>query len=336
MPLTELTLTGFKSFAEKTKIKFGDGITGIVGPNGSGKSNITEAIRWVMGESSAKSLRGSNMKDVIFAGSQYRTPMNHAEVELVFENKNRALNFDADRVTVARRILRSGDSEYLINNQTVRLKDVHALFMDSGISQDSLAIISQGKVDKILNSRPENRRAIFEEAAGVLRFKEQKQAATNQLAKTTDNLIRINDLVNELEGRVEPLHKQSSLAKEYKFQKAGLDKDLKTLLAFELQDLELKRTELAKKTEKSKILLNKLDEEVSQSQNDLAQKKNQLAKTTKEKEALQERLLKLTQETSNLNTDLQVAEQSDQYNDATKHEYENLSLIHISEPTRPY
>lgn len=323
MPLTELTLTGFKSFAEKTKIKFGDGITGIVGPNGSGKSNITEAIRWVMGESSAKSLRGSNMKDVIFAGSQYRTPMNHAEVELVFDNKNRALNFDADRVTVARRILRNGDSEYLINNQTVRLKDVHALFMDSGISQDSLAIISQGKVDEILNSRPENRRAIFEEAAGVLRFKEQKQAATNQLAKTTDNLIRINDLVNELEGRVEPLHKQSSLAKEYKFQKSGLDKDLKTLLAFELQDLELKRTELAKKAEKSQILLNKLDEEVSQSQNDLAQKKNQLAKTTKEKEALQERLLSLTQEISNLNTDLQVAEQSDQYNNATKHEYEN-------------
>ncbi|KRL63994.1 chromosome segregation protein SMC [Lactobacillus psittaci] len=340
MPLTELTLTGFKSFAEKTKIEFGKGITGIVGPNGSGKSNITEAIRWVMGESSAKSLRGTNMKDVIFAGSQFRAPMNHAEVEMCFDNKDRSLQVDADRVTVARRILRSGDSEYLINNQTVRLKDVHALFMDSGISQDSLAIISQGKVDEILNSRPENRRLIFEEAAGVLRFKEQKQTAQHELEKTTDNLIRINDLVNELKGRVEPLHEQSSLAKEYKFQKRGLDEALKTLLAFEIEDLELKRADLTKKSAKSQNILSKLDNEVQRTQGELAQKKNQLNQANKEKEQLQEQLLQLTQKISNLNTNLQVAEQSDQYNDATKKEYQDqlselkISLVKLTEHTK--
>lgn len=206
MPLTELVLDGFKSFADKTVIHFNKGITGIVGPNGSGKSNITEAIRWVMGESSAKSLRGTNMKDVIFAGSQYRKPMNKAEVTLIFDNKNREIAFETDQVSVTRRILRSGDSEFLINNQQVRMRDVRTLFLDSGISPNSLAIISQGRVDQILNSRPEQRRIIFEEAAGVLHFKQQKEEAQNQLKKTQDNLIRINDLVKELESRLEPLN----------------------------------------------------------------------------------------------------------------------------------
>lgn len=156
MPLRELVIDGFKSFAEKTTIHFNTGITGIVGPNGSGKSNITEAIRWVMGESSAKSLRGSNMKDVIFAGSEFRKPANRAEVTMIFDNKKHELSCDSDQVAISRQILRSGDSEYLINKQTVRLRDVRALFLDSGISQNSLAIISQGRVDQILNSRPED------------------------------------------------------------------------------------------------------------------------------------------------------------------------------------
>ena len=237
MPLTELIIDGFKSFADKTTIHFDQGITGIVGPNGSGKSNITEAIRWAMGESRAKSLRGSSMKDVIFAGSELRKPLNRAEVTLVFDNHNHELKFDNEKVAVTRRILHSGDSDYLINNQSVRLKDIRTLFLDSGISQNSLAIISQGRVDQILNSRPEERRIIFEEAAGVLHFKEQKEIAQNELVKTNDNLIRINDIVKELEKRIEPLHEQSSLAKEYKFQKKQLDQKLKTLLAFEIETL---------------------------------------------------------------------------------------------------
>ena len=323
MPLTELVLDGFKSFADRTTIHFNDGITGIVGPNGSGKSNITEAIRWVMGESSAKSLRGTNMKDVIFAGSQYRKPLNKAEVTLIFDNRKRELAFDTDEVSITRKILRSGDSEFLINGQQVRMRDVRTLFLDSGISQNSLAIISQGRVDQILNSRPEQRRVIFEEAAGVLHFKQQKEAAQGQLKKTQDNLIRINDLVKELEGRLEPLHEQSSLAKEYKFQKAGLDKELKSLLAFEIEDINKQKETIQKSADKNKILLSKLDAEVKESQNAVSEKRAEYQKIRDEREKVQNELLKLSQQLSDLNANLQMAEQSRQFDDATKIEYKN-------------
>ncbi|AEG40105.1 chromosome segregation protein SMC [Lactobacillus kefiranofaciens] len=323
MPLTELVLDGFKSFADKTIIHFNDGITGIVGPNGSGKSNITEAIRWVMGESSAKSLRGTNMKDVIFAGSQFRKPLNKAEVTLVFDNQKRELAFDADQVSITRRILRSGDSEFWINNQQVRMRDVHALFLDSGVSQNSLAIISQGRVDQILNSRPEQRRVIFEEAAGVLHFKQQKEAAQTQLKKTQDNLIRINDLVKELKNRLEPLHEQSSLAKEYQFQKARLDKKLKSLLAFEIEDINRQKEEVQESASKNKVLLAKLDAEVKESQNAVSQKRAEYQKIRDQREKTQAELLKLSQQLSDLSASLQVAEQSRQFDDATKVEYQN-------------
>ncbi|PXZ12282.1 chromosome segregation protein SMC [Lactobacillus helveticus] len=323
MPLTELVLDGFKSFADRTTIHFNDGITGIVGPNGSGKSNITEAIRWVMGEAGAKSLRGMNMKDVIFAGSQYRKPLNKAEVTLIFDNQKRELAFDADEVSITRKILRSGDSEFLINRQQVRMRDVRTLFLDSGISQNSLAIISQGRVDQILNSRPEQRRVIFEEAAGVLHFKQQKEAAQGQLKKTQDNLIRINDLVKELEGRLEPLHEQSSLAKEYKFQKAGLDKELKSLLAFEIEDINKQKEDVQKSADKNKILLSKLDAEVKESQDAVSKKRAEYQEIRDEREKVQNELLKLGQQLSDLNANLQMAEQSRQFDDATKIEYQN-------------
>lgn len=323
MPLTELVLDGFKSFADRTTIHFNDGITGIVGPNGSGKSNITEAIRWVMGEASAKSLRGMNMKDVIFAGSQYRKPLNKAEVTLIFDNQKRELAFDADEVSITRKILRSGDSEFLINGQQVRMRDVRTLFLDSGISQNGLAIISQGRVDQILNSRPEQRRVIFEEAAGVLHFKQQKEAAQGQLKKTQDNLIRINDLVKELEGRLEPLHEQSSLAKEYKFQKAGLDKELKSLLAFEIEDINKQKEDVQKSADKNKILLSKLDAEVKESQDAVSKKRAEYQEIRDEREKVQNELLKLGRQLSDLNANLQMAEQSRQFDDATKIEYQN-------------
>ncbi|MCT0164599.1 chromosome segregation protein SMC [Lactobacillus helveticus] len=323
MPLTELVLDGFKSFADRTTIHFNDGITGIVGPNGSGKSNITEAIRWVMGEASAKSLRGMNMKDVIFAGSQYRKPLNKAEVTLIFDNQKRELAFDADEVSITRKILRSGDSEFLINGQQVRMRDVRTLFLDSGISQNGLAIISQGRVDQILNSRPEQRRVIFEEAAGVLHFKQQKEAAQGQLKKTQDNLIRINDLVKELEGRLEPLHEQSSLAKEYKFQKAGLDKELKSLLAFEIEDINKQKEDVQKSADKNKILLSKLDAEVKESQDAISKKRAEYQEIRDEREKVQNELLKLGRQLSDLNANLQMAEQSRQFDDATKIEYQN-------------
>lgn len=323
MYLKRLDLQGFKSFPEKVKLDFNKGITAVVGPNGSGKSNITEAIRWVMGESSAKSLRGTNMKDVIFAGSQYRKPLNKAEVTLIFDNRKRELAFDTDEVSITRNILRSGDSEFLINGQQVRMRDVRTLFLDSGISQNSLAIISQGRVDQILNSRPEQRRVIFEEAAGVLHFKQQKEAAQGQLKKTQDNLIRINDLVKELEGRLEPLHEQSSLAKEYKFQKAGLDKELKSLLAFEIEDINKQKETIQKSADKNKILLSKLDAEVKESQNAVSEKRAEYQKIRDEREKVQNELLKLSQQLSDLNANLQMAEQSRQFDDATKIEYQN-------------
>ncbi len=322
MPLAELIIDGFKSFADKTTIHFGKGITGIVGPNGSGKSNITEAIRFAMGESRVKTLRGSNMKDVIFAGSQLRKPLNEAEVTLVFDNRKRELSFNADQVIVTRRIFRSGESTYLINNQEVRLRDVRALFLDSGISQNSLAIISQGRVDQILNSKPEDRRGIFEEAAGVLHFKEQKQLAQNQLAKTNDNLIRINDLVKELEKRLQPLEEQSSLAKEYKYEKAGLDQKRKTLLAFQIQVLNDKKEKIAGQAEQNKQLLAKLDNEVKQSKDAVGAKRRESEEVQNKRDQIQQDLLDLSDQLSNLNAKLQVNEQSKQFDEATKKEYQ--------------
>lgn len=322
MPLTELIIDGFKSFADKTTIHFNQGITGIVGPNGSGKSNITEALRWVMGESRIKSLRGDNMKDVIFAGSQFRKPMNRAEVTLIFDNRDRQLKFDSDQVAVTRRLLRSGDSEYLINKQQVRQKDVRELFLDSGLSQNSLAIISQGRVDQILNSKPEDRRFIFEEAAGVLHFKNQKESAANQLAKTSDNLIRINDIVKELEKQLEPLHEESSLAKEYLFQKNKLDHDLKILLALEIEDLAGQKSTLKDKADKNQLVLNKLDAEVKQSQTAVSQKRDLYESLRQKHEDLQKQLLEISNKLSDLNTELQISNQSKQFDQATQNEYQ--------------
>lgn len=321
MPLQQLVLNGFKSFADKTTISFNNGITGIVGPNGSGKSNITEAIRWVMGEGSAKSLRGENMKDVIFAGSQMRAPMNHAEVELIFDNRDHQLASDDDEVVVTRKILRNGESDYLLNHHPVRLKDVKTLFIESGMSSDSLGIISQGKVDEILNSKPQQRRGIFEEAAGVLHFKQQKEIALKQLDKTNANLIRINDLVKELESRIEPLHEQSSLAKEYKFQKDQLDHKLKQLLGLEIESLNEEKKAVAKKAATNQGILNKLDDEVKQSQADLEEKRKQSNKRHAEKDEKQQELLALTQKIAALNTDLQMHQQSREYDVATQKEY---------------
>lgn len=322
MPLKQLVLNGFKSFADKTTINFNKGITGIVGPNGSGKSNVTEAIRWVMGENSAKALRGENMRDIIFAGSEFRGPLNKAEVCLIFDNHDRQLHLDSDKVAIMRRILRSGDSEYFINNQSVRLKDIRTLFVDSGLSQNSLAIISQGKVDQILNSQAEDRRYIFEEAAGVLHFKQQKLVALKKLDETNNNLIRINDLVKELKARVEPLCEESSLAKQYKFEKKQLDRKLKQLLALEIESLVLEKKEIGSKLSDSKTNLDRIDEEVSRSQKDLETKKKKSKLLHEQKDDHQSALLHITQEIAQLSTELQIQKQSFEYDAATAKEFE--------------
>lgn len=215
MFLKRLEVIGFKSFAERIGIDFVPGVTAVVGPNGSGKSNVTDAIRWVLGEQSAKSLRGAKMEDVIFAGSDSRKPLNFAEVTLILDNTDEQLAFSYTEVSVTRRVYRSGDSEYLLNNQQCRLKDITDLFMDSGLGKEAFSIISQGRVDEILNSRPDDRRSIFEEAAGVLKYKIRKKKAEHKLVETDENLYRVLDILHELDNRLEPLEMQASSARDY-------------------------------------------------------------------------------------------------------------------------
>lgn len=215
-------MIGFKSFAERVGIDFVSGVTAVVGPNGSGKSNVTDAIRWVLGEQSAKSLRGAKMEDVIFAGSESRKPLNFAEVSLVLDNEDERLPIPYNEVSVTRRVYRSGESEYLLNKQACRLKDITDLFLDSGLGKEAFSIISQGRVDEILNSKPDDRRAIFEEAAGVLKYKKRRKKAEHKLFETDDNLHRVLDILHELDERIEPLQIQASAAKDYLEMKSTL------------------------------------------------------------------------------------------------------------------
>ena len=215
MKLKALEVQGFKTFPDRTRLDFTNGITAVVGPNGSGKSNISDAIRWVLGEQSAKSLRCSRMEDVIFNGTQQRKKTGYAQVTLSIDNTDRTLPFDGDEVAVTRRFYRSGNSEYLINNTNVRLQDIHELFMDTGLGRDGYSMIGQGKIDSIVSSKSEERREIFEEAAGISRFRYKKAEAERRLDRTEENLVRLRDILSELEGRVEPLRIQSEKAKAY-------------------------------------------------------------------------------------------------------------------------
>ena len=240
MFLKRLDVVGFKSFAEKISIDFVPGVTAVVGPNGSGKSNVIDAVRWVLGEQSAKSLRGSKMEDIIFSGSDSRKPLNFAEVSLTLDNTTNTLPIDFHEVSVTRRVYRSGDSEFFINNGACRLKDIVELFMDSGLGREAFSIISQGKVEEILSSKAEDRRGIFEEAAGVLKYKTRKKKAEQKLTETQENLNRVQDILFELEGQVEPLKIQSSLAKEFLAKKEELEQFEVSLTVFEIEELHSK------------------------------------------------------------------------------------------------
>ena len=215
MYLKRIEIQGFKSFANKIVFDFHNGITGIVGPNGSGKSNVSDAVRWVLGEQSAKQLRGGNMQDVIFAGTELRKPLGFAYVAITLDNSDHKLDIDFKEVTVSRRLFRSGESEYLINGSACRLKDISELFFDTGIGKDGYSIIGQGQVDKILNGRPEDRRELFDEAAGITKFKRRKGLALKRLESERESLIRVNDILAELEKQVGPLEKQAKIAKEF-------------------------------------------------------------------------------------------------------------------------
>jgi chromosome segregation protein len=215
MYLKSIEVQGFKSFANKIKFDFHNGITGIVGPNGSGKSNVADAVRWVLGEQRIKMLRGGSMQDVIFSGTELRKPLGYAYVAITLDNSDHSLAIDYDEVTVSRRLYRSGESEYRINGTTVRLKDVNELFMDTGIGKEGYSIIGQGQIDQILSSKPEDRRNLFDEAAGIVKFKSRKETAIKKLEEEKINLTRLSDILSELEKQIGPLEKQSEVAKEY-------------------------------------------------------------------------------------------------------------------------
>ena len=218
MYLKSIEIQGFKSFANRTLLEFHNGITGIVGPNGSGKSNVADAVRWVLGEQRAKQLRGASMQDVIFSGTELRRALSYASVAITLDNSDHKLAVDFDEVTVTRRVYRSGESEYLINGASCRLKDINELFYDTGIGKEGYSIIGQGQIDKILSGKPEDRRELFDEAAGIVKFKRRKSAAQKQLEEERQSLVRVNDIIAELEKQKGPLEKQSETAKVY-FQK---------------------------------------------------------------------------------------------------------------------
>lgn len=310
MFLKRLDIIGFKSFADRISVDFVTGVTAVVGPNGSGKSNITDAIRWVLGEQSAKSLRGSKMEDIIFAGSDTRKPLNFAEVTLTLDNEDQGLAIDYNEVSVTRRVSRSGESEFFINKQPCRLKDIVDLFMDSGLGREAFSIISQGKVEEILNSKAEDRRTIFEEAAGVLKYKNRKKKAEGKLAETQENLNRVHDILHELESQIEPLKIQASMAKDYLEKKEELEKFEVALTVYEIEELNQKWENLTKQFEdhqqeelklsselqlkEAKIIETReqiaaLDESITELQNVLLYASEELEKLEGRKEVLKER-----------------------------------------------
>ncbi|MGN1401697.1 MAG: chromosome segregation protein SMC [Bacillus sp. (in: firmicutes)] len=300
MFLKRLDIIGFKSFAERISVDFVPGVTAVVGPNGSGKSNVTDAIRWVLGEQSAKSLRGSKMEDIIFAGSDSRKSLNFAEVTLTLDNEDHFLPIDFHEVSVTRRVFRSGESEFFINKQACRLKDIVDLFMDSGLGREAFSIISQGKVEEILSSKAEERRKIFEEAAGVLKYKTRKKKAEQKLTETQDNLNRVLDILHELEGQVEPLQIQASIAKDYLEKKAELEQYEVALTVYEIEQLHEQWQSLSRQHEEHSRMEAQLSSELHQKEATIIQSRDRMMALDESVADLQEVLLKATEELEKL------------------------------------
>ncbi|MDP4171389.1 MAG: chromosome segregation protein SMC, partial [Bacillota bacterium] len=296
MYLKRLDVIGFKSFAERIGVDFVRGVTAVVGPNGSGKSNITDAIRWVLGEQSAKSLRGTKMEDIIFAGSDSRKALNFAEVTLTLDNEDQRLALDYSEISVTRRVFRSGESEFLINKQPCRLKDIVDLFMDSGLGREAFSIISQGKVEEILNSKAEERRTIFEEAAGVLKYKNRKKKAEAKLMETQENLNRVQDILHELESQVEPLKIQASIAKDFVDKKEQLEKIEVALTVHEIEDLHQKWKVLSGQLEEHSSEEIKLSAELQKKEAKIEEIRDHIAALDESITDLQTILLSATEE----------------------------------------
>lgn len=290
MKLKKLELYGFKSFAQRTEIVFDEGITGIVGPNGSGKSNIGDAVRWVLGEQSAKTLRGASMSDVIFNGTQKRKPLSYCEVSLVFDNDDHALALEAAEVMVTRRVYRNGESEYYLNRTACRLKDVVDLFRDTGIGKEGYSIIGQGRIDEILSRKSEDRRQVFEEAAGIVKFKARKEEADKKLQRTLENLERVDDILDELTKRLKPLEEQSRNARVY------------LELSTELKDLDLNLFLI--RSDRARARLSELESELLTVQTILADTESALTDKTTRRDETQNRIDQLEEAITKARTEL--------------------------------
>lgn len=295
MKLKSLEISGFKSFADKTVIEFMPGMTGIVGPNGSGKSNIIEAIRWVMGEQSAKDLRGTKMADIIFGGTKTRPALNRAEVSMTFDNSDHYIKSDFSEIRITRKLYRSGESSYQINGVTSRLRDIHELFMDTGLGRESFSIISQGRVEGIFNAKPEDRRSIIEEVAGVYQYKQNKQRAQKELQQTTDNLARVADIIHEIEGRIEPLAEQSAQATDYIAQKTRFETLDRLQLALTQQVLIEKKTQATADLTRQDAQVNHTKTAVDTLNQTLTQKRQARVNEQQARDALQATILQETQ-----------------------------------------
>ena len=333
MYLKKLEIQGFKSFADKTLLEFKPGITAVIGPNGSGKSNVSDAIRWVLGEQSVKALRGSKLEDVIFAGTQARKSVSFAEVDMTIDNSDGKLPVDYSEVTVTRRVYRNGESEFFINKNQCRLKDIVELFMDTGIGRDGYSIIGQGRIDEILSTKSEERRHIFEEAAGIVKYRTRKEDAEKKLENTKQNLIRINDIVSEIENQLGPLETQADKAKIFldlrerlKYLEIGLfisniEKNKEKLnevikqmqeIADQIEDEEEKLTSCQTQKEELRIALEELYTKINDNQNNMFEMQNQIEKQKADSGIYKERIIHNTEKYETYAEDIEKSEQRKQ------------------------
>ncbi len=328
MYLKAIRAHGFKSFADKTLIELDNKITGIVGPNGSGKSNVVDAIRWVLGEQSVKSLRGDgNMTDVIFSGSKSRNASNVASVTLVLDNTDKYFPFDFNEIAIKRRVYRDGTNEYFLNNEKVRLKDITNILLDSGIAKESFNIISQGKIEEILSNKPDERRIIFEEAAGVLKYKRRKEEALRKLDKTHSNMARVNDIISELENRIEPLRIQKDQALKYNM----LTEDLKSvevaLIVNDITNLNFEYQQDKNKIDSLKLEISRLSINNTVGETKIIEYKKNIADLEIEIKKYQDYLIKLTSDVEKINSRKAIILERQKYNVADSKVHENLVLL---------
>ena len=330
MYLKRLEMQGFKSFADKTILEFMPGITSVIGPNGSGKSNISDAIRWILGEQSMKSLRGSKTQDIIFAGTQNRKSLGFAEASLIFDNTEGSLPIEYSEVTITRKIYRSGETGYYINKVPCRLKDVVELFMDTGIGRDGYSIIGQGKIDEILSNKSEDRRHIFEEAAGIVKYRTRKEETEKKLEQTKLNLLRINDILSEIEANLEPLQLQSDKAKKY----LNLKEELKGieigLFIYNIEKYKKILEELVNDEEIMKETLNQEEEKNEKIKILKEELKDSIDEITEQIENMQNIGFESQKEIEQLNSNINVAETKIQNNEENTKRYKN-EIIELEE-----